>query len=93
MQVKNSFGGGLPIDVSFKLKGRVGQKNIKIDRNEISQVPLHLQTNIRSLACALTIAKSTLHQRIKEGDNIRSHTNALNLILLMKIKCLGLHFV
>nr|XP_017226371.1 PREDICTED: uncharacterized protein LOC108202480 isoform X1 [Daucus carota subsp. sativus] len=92
VQAKNSFGRGLPLDVSSKLKGRVGRKKIEIDRDEVSQVPLRRRTNIRSLACAINMAKSTLHRRIKEGGNIRSHTNAIKPHLTNENKMTRLAF-
>ena len=92
VQAKNSFGRGLPLDVSSKLKGRVGRKKIEIDRDEVSQVPLRRRTNIRSLACAINMAKSTLRRRIKEGGNIRSHTNAIKPHLTNENKMTRLAF-
>lgn len=37
---------------------------------------MRCRTNIRSLASALNMAKSTIHRRIEEGD-MRSHSNAI----------------
>ena len=75
-RAKNTFTQGLPADISRRLKGTVGRKRIELDRKEVSQVPLRCRTNIRSLASALNMAKSTIHRRIEEGD-MRSLSNAI----------------
>ena len=48
-------------------------------------VPLNRRSNLRSLACATEISKSTLHRRLKEGD-IRRHSSAVRPMLSEKNK-------
>lgn len=77
-QTSNSSSPGhiIPTDVSSRKKGRVGRKKLEFDLSRVQKVPLRRRMNIRSLACALNMPKSTLYDRIKEGL-IRSHTNAV----------------
>ncbi|KAI3665034.1 hypothetical protein L6452_43650 [Arctium lappa] len=71
---------GSTIDVSSKMPKVVGRKRLQIDLNQVSQIPLRRRTNIRSIAKSLSVSKSTLHRRIKEGA-LRPHTNAIKLDL------------
>ncbi|KAL4581255.1 hypothetical protein LXL04_017465 [Taraxacum kok-saghyz] len=72
LQVEN----GSTLDLSSKMLQVVGRKRIHLDLNQISQIPLRRRTTIRSIAKSLTISKSTLHRRIKEGELI-PHTNSI----------------
>ena len=78
-------------DVNCKFPKRVGRKRIQIDFNEVSKIPFHRLTNIRSMADVMNVAKSTLHRRIKEGA-IRPHSNALKPYLSMENKKARLQF-
>lgn len=82
---------GLPVDVSYRMPGRVGRKRAEIDLQKISEVPLRRRTNIRSLSEAMKVAKSTLHRRVKEGK-IRPHTNAMKPFLSEENKKTRLQF-
>nr|XP_043615978.1 uncharacterized protein LOC122587884 [Erigeron canadensis] len=67
---------GSLVDVSSKMANVVGRKRIQIDYAQVSQIPLRRRTNIRSIAKAIDVSKSTMHRRIKEGA-LRPHTNAI----------------
>ncbi|KAJ0854273.1 hypothetical protein HanRHA438_Chr14g0660821 [Helianthus annuus] len=67
---------GSVVDVSSKRANVIRRKRIQIDFTHVSQIPLRRRTNIRSLAKALNVSKSTMHRRIKEGA-LRPHTNAI----------------
>lgn len=82
---------GLRVDVSSKLQGRVGRKRIQINENEFTGLSLRERSNVRSLSSALSIAKSTVHRRIKEGL-IRPHSNALKPYLSEECKKARLRF-
>ena len=58
---------GLAVDVSSKKMRNVGRKRIQLDHVKVYEVPLRCCTNIRSLAKALNVPKSTLHRCVKEG--------------------------
>ncbi|KAH0641978.1 hypothetical protein KY290_033580 [Solanum tuberosum] len=75
-QCKSSVDNGTPLDVSSKLVGRVGRKRVEVDFNQVKETPLCRRTNIRSLAFAMNMAKSTVFWRIKDGT-IRTHTNSI----------------
>ncbi|KAH0678103.1 hypothetical protein KY284_019188 [Solanum tuberosum] len=75
-QCKSSVDNGTPLDVSSKLVGRVGRKRVEVDINQVKETPLCRRTNIRSLAFAMNMAKSTVFRRIKDGT-IRTHTNSI----------------
>lgn len=63
-------------DISAKCARTGGRKRVHVDFANIAEVSLRQRTNIRSLAEALKVPRSTLHRRIKEGA-IRPHSNAL----------------
>ncbi|XP_076900093.1 uncharacterized protein LOC143554124 [Bidens hawaiensis] len=67
---------GSVVDVSSKRANVIRRKRIQIDFTHVSQIPLRRRTNIRSLAKAINVSKSTMHKRIKEGA-LRPHTNAI----------------
>ncbi|XP_021991321.1 uncharacterized protein LOC110888087 [Helianthus annuus] len=67
---------GSVVDVSSKRANVIRRKRIQIDFTHVSQIPLRRRTNIRSLAKAINVSKSTMHRRIKEGA-LRPHTNAI----------------
>nr|XP_043626076.1 uncharacterized protein LOC122597563 [Erigeron canadensis] len=67
---------GSLVDVSSKMANVVGRKRIQIDYAQVSQIPLRRRKNIRSIAKAIDVSKSTMHRRIKEGA-LRPHTNAI----------------
>ncbi|OMO72576.1 Transposase, Tc1-like protein [Corchorus olitorius] len=75
-QAKLCMENGLIVNVSSKLTGNVGRKKILIDPRKVSEIPLRRRTNIRSIAKALNMSKSTVHRRVKEGF-IRAHSNAV----------------
>ncbi|XP_049394793.1 uncharacterized protein LOC125859114 [Solanum stenotomum] len=75
-QCKSSVDNGTPLDVSSKLVGRVGRKWVEVDINQVKETPLCHRTNIRSLAFAMNMTKSTVFRRIKDGT-IRTHTNSI----------------
>lgn len=60
--------------------GNVGRKRIQLDINAVKEVPLKRRSNIRSLASAIHVSKSTVHRRIKDGD-LRPHTNPVKPLL------------
>lgn len=78
-------------DVSTRFAGRAVRKRVQIDCSRVADIPLRRQKTICSLAHAMDVPKSTLHQRIKEGV-LRRHSNALkpNFTPVNKIK--RLHF-
>ncbi|WCJ24690.1 hypothetical protein M5689_006630 [Euphorbia peplus] len=55
---------------------KAGRKRVEINYELVKQIPLRHRTNIRSLSKAMSLPKSTVHRRIKEGK-IRPHTNAV----------------
>ncbi|KAL6504137.1 hypothetical protein OROGR_026060 [Orobanche gracilis] len=63
------------VDVSHRYS-RSGRKRKYVEFTKILDVPLRRRTNIRSLANALDISKSTIHRGIKEGK-IRPNSNAI----------------
>ncbi|KAH7853333.1 hypothetical protein Vadar_001315 [Vaccinium darrowii] len=71
---------GLTVDVSPNLRGRVGRKRVQLDINTISALKFTERTNIRSIAEAIHVPKTTLHRRVKDGV-LRPHTNALKPLL------------
>ncbi|KAH7867378.1 hypothetical protein Vadar_032684 [Vaccinium darrowii] len=71
---------GLTVDVSPNLRGRVGRKRVQLDINAISALKFTERTNIRSIAEAIHVPKTTLHRRVKDGV-LRPHTNALKPLL------------
>ena len=52
----------------------------KVHLSQVLRVPLHKRTNIRSLAKAIGVPKSTVHRWFKEGK-LRRHSNTLKPLL------------
>ena len=73
---QSSRDGSVPANVSSCKKENVGCKAINLDLDTVKAVRLRQRTNVRSLACALDIPKSTLHDKIKAGI-LKSHSNAV----------------
>ncbi|KAH7853803.1 hypothetical protein Vadar_006757 [Vaccinium darrowii] len=71
-----SMANGLPINVCSKKPKAVGRKRVEIDVNEFVKIDRSRRTNIRSLSSALSVPRSVVHRRIKEGV-IKPHTNAV----------------
>lgn len=69
---------GVVPDVDRKYKG--GKKTYSLDLEKVRSIPLHLRTNIRTLAVQLCASKSTVHRLVQRGK-IRSHSNALKPFL------------
>jgi hypothetical protein len=53
-----------------------GRAKKSINSALLKSIPLRQRKNIRSLACAIGMPKSTVHKRITEGD-LKRHTNAI----------------
>ncbi|MCL7025149.1 hypothetical protein MKW94_025220 [Papaver nudicaule] len=81
----------LPVNVSSRIPTRVGLTIKEFDWSKIPEIPLRRLTNIRSLAKALNIPKSTVHRQIKKGK-IRKHTNAIKPAFTTEIKKARLEF-
>ncbi|CAH9069359.1 unnamed protein product [Cuscuta europaea] len=75
--VKKQVVQGDAVNVCRKYHGR---KRIEFDLSQVSQIPLHKRTTIRSLAAATSISKSSVHRLVQSG-NIRRHTNAIKPFL------------
>ncbi|KAH7835594.1 hypothetical protein Vadar_027734 [Vaccinium darrowii] len=88
---KDCVAKGLTVDVSAKCARTGGRKRVHINFAEIANIDLRDRTNIRSLAEALKVPRSTLHRRIKEGA-IRPHSNALKPYLSEENKRARLQF-
>ncbi|KAM3288791.1 hypothetical protein P3S67_022221 [Capsicum chacoense] len=74
-QCQSSVHNGMSsLDVSLRLTGKVGRKRIGVDINQIKEIPLCRRTNIRSLAFAMNMTKSTIFRRVKDGT-LRPHSN------------------
>jgi hypothetical protein len=67
-------------NVSSRIQGNSGRKKKEIDIAMVKDIPLRQRKNIRSLAFAMNVSKSTLHRRIKEGKLYR-HSSALKPFL------------
>ncbi|KAK8636943.1 hypothetical protein V6N13_064376 [Hibiscus sabdariffa] len=76
-QVKKFVEQGIVVDVGSLYHRRTSTKRrILLNMDRILEIPPRRRTNIRSMAKALDMSKSTLHRRIKEGL-IKPHTNAI----------------
>lgn len=76
-QCQSSVDNGMSsLDVSLRLTGKVGRKRIGVDINQVKEIPLYRRTNIRSLAFAMNMAKSTVFRRVKDGT-LRPHSNSI----------------
>ncbi|KAF7147220.1 hypothetical protein RHSIM_Rhsim03G0157600 [Rhododendron simsii] len=82
---------GLTVDVSPNLRGRVGRKRVQLDLNKIAALPYSQRTNIRSIAEALEVPRTTIHRRVKDGV-MRPHTNPLKPCLSEEGKRARLQF-
>lgn len=76
--VKKAIQDGVIPNVDRKYKG--GHKRYALDLEKVSSIPLHLRTNIRTLACQLCASKSTVHRLVQKGK-IRAHSNAIKPFL------------
>nr|GLL17188.1 Transposase, Tc1-like protein [Ipomoea trifida] len=72
---------GVPVDISLNLSGNVGRKMIAINPEDVARIPLNRRTTIRSMASALSMSKTSLHRRVKEGS-LKSHSNAIKPMLI-----------
>nr|GMD58863.1 Transposase, Tc1-like protein [Ipomoea batatas] len=54
----------------------VGRKRIAINPEDVARIPLNRRTTIRSMASALSMSKTSLHRRVKDGS-LKSHSNAI----------------
>ncbi|KAI3921350.1 hypothetical protein MKW92_016849 [Papaver armeniacum] len=81
----------LPVDMSSQKPNRVGHKAKGFDLSKIMEIPLRLRTNLRSLAEALNMPKSTVHRYVKKGA-IKKHTNAIKPAFTVDIKKKQLEF-
>ncbi|KAL4379324.1 hypothetical protein GQ457_02G028300 [Hibiscus cannabinus] len=89
---KNVYGTSRVFDVGILHQPRNrSKKRISMDLDRILKIPLRKRTNIRSMAKALDVSKSTLHHRIKEGL-IKPHTNAIKSYLTDANKRVRVHF-
>ncbi|XP_047258581.1 uncharacterized protein LOC124890814 [Capsicum annuum] len=76
-QCQSSVENGMSLlDVSLRLTGKVGRKRIGVDINQVKEILLCLRTNLRSLAFAMNMAKSTVFRRVKDGT-LRPHSNSI----------------
>ncbi|KAM3301962.1 hypothetical protein P3S67_016464 [Capsicum chacoense] len=76
-QCQSSVDNGMSsLDVSLRLTGKVGRKWIGVDINQVKEISLCRRTNIRSLAFAMNMAKSTVFRRVKDGT-LRPHSNSI----------------
>lgn len=71
---------GIPDDVSSKKSKNCGRKRLQADLSQITSVPLHKRSTIRSLSESIGVNKSTLHRWFKDGQ-IRRHSNSLKPLL------------
>ncbi|XP_058215524.1 uncharacterized protein LOC131326682 [Rhododendron vialii] len=81
---------GLTVDVSPNLRGRVGRKRVQLDLNRIAALPYSQRTNIRSIAEALEVPRTTIHRRVKDGM-MRPHTNPLKPCLSEEVLLKNYH--
>jgi len=66
----------VPVDVSSRKPKNCGRKKVEIDTSQVETIPLHRRCTIRSLAQALGMKKTTVHQMFKDGF-LRRHSNSL----------------
>ncbi|XP_021755468.1 uncharacterized protein LOC110720729 [Chenopodium quinoa] len=64
------------IKISKNQKGKAGRKPIQLNVEQLMAVPLKKRGNIRSLASAMKINKSTVGRFVKKGKILR-HSNAI----------------
>ncbi|XP_031124382.1 uncharacterized protein LOC116027098 [Ipomoea triloba] len=82
---------GVPVDISLNLSGNVGRKRIAINPEDVARIPLNRRTTIRSMASALSMSKTSLHRRVKEGS-LKSHSNATKPMLTEENRKVRLQF-
>nr|GMD13246.1 Transposase, Tc1-like protein [Ipomoea batatas] len=82
---------GVPVDISLNLSGNVGRKRIAINPEDVARIPLNRRTTIRSMASALSMSKTSLHRRVKEGS-LKSHSNAIKPMLTEENRKVRLQF-
>nr|GMC92125.1 Transposase, Tc1-like protein [Ipomoea batatas] len=58
----------------------VGRKGLQLIPKMLLESPLNRRTTIRSMASALSMSKTSLHRRVKEGS-LKSHSNAIKPML------------
>ncbi|MEN9567564.1 MAG: hypothetical protein RLZZ69_2760 [Cyanobacteriota bacterium] len=72
--------GSICANVSSKKKDKCGRKATEIDLEDVKTVPLSQRSTLRSLSAAISIPKSTLHRKFKQGQ-LRRHSNAIKPLL------------
>ncbi|VFQ65301.1 unnamed protein product [Cuscuta campestris] len=72
--------GGLPVNVECKRKGNSGRKRLPLDMEKMAAVPFNRRKNMRALAHAMDVSKSTVHRWLNR-KNIRRHSNAIKPLL------------
>ncbi|VFQ94596.1 unnamed protein product [Cuscuta campestris] len=75
--------GGLPVNVECKRKGNSGRKRLPLDMEKMAAVPFNRRKNMRALAHAMDVSKSTVHRWLNR-KNIRRHSNAIKPLLSKK---------
>jgi hypothetical protein len=85
--VKN---GSICANISTRFKGSTFRKDLSVAA-KVKEVPLRLPSTIRSLAKALEIPESTLHDRFKRGE-LRRHSSAIKPLLTESNKVQRLEF-
>ncbi|XP_010456775.1 PREDICTED: uncharacterized protein LOC104738274 [Camelina sativa] len=64
------------VDVSHSRSINCGRKRILIEPHQVTDIPFHKRTTLRSMAIAMNVSLTTLFRRKKEGF-IRRHTNSI----------------
>lgn len=82
---KTQMQAGLPVDVQCKWIGNSGKKRGTVDTQKMLAVPFHRRKNMRALAFAMDVSKSTVQRWLKSKD-IRRHSNAIKPFLCEKGK-------
>ena len=75
-QAQQCRANGVSVDVSSRKPKNCGRKKVEIDTSQVETIPLHRRCTIRSLAQALGMKKTTVHQMFKDGF-LRRHSNSL----------------
>lgn len=78
--VKNCRANGILDDVSSKRAKNCGRKTLKVDLSQITSIPLHKRSTIRSLAESPGVKKSTMQRWFEDGQ-IKWHSNSLKPLL------------
>lgn len=90
-KAKLQIDNGSNVDLSSNMPGVVGRKKVQINLSLVTEVPLRQRSNIRALAKSVSVSKSTMHRRIKEGV-LRPHSNAIKPDLTHENKKARLRF-